>query len=160
MRFSTKLQSILAAVLFVSVVGKAASNREAPPPDPNLFASQLESALSAAGLKISGRSHSDGAITIVAQGRRCKLWATEYTPYGTMADVISDQARSVGQLQYVYVGRVYDNPPKIAPLIAFYWWRELKRVGISQPRFPIVAVAAAPSCRIRVPWTQMSALAR
>lgn len=152
---------ILAAALTASLAGKAASNQPVAPPDQKLFAERLESTFRLAGLQPSDRSLFSTGITVLASSEQCVLWATEYTPYGTMADVIAQRARSVGELRYVYKGRVYKHPPAIMPLLAFYWWRELKRIGIDAPRYPIVAIAASRECDLTLlPWINLAALPR
>ena len=74
--------------------------------------------LRAGHLKPFDQSVFAGGIAISARNATCEVWATEYTPYGTMADVISERARSVGKLRYVHKGIVYAEPPGLAPLLS------------------------------------------
>ena len=161
MKFSARHNIALAATLAISLAGKAASNRPVPLADQQFFAERLEGALQTASLKRFDRSDFADGIAVSAKNASCEVWATEYTPYGTMADVISSRAASVGELTYVYKGEVHYKPPKMEPLLAFYWWRELKRIGINAPRSPIVAIAASSSCDMSaVPWHEVSVVAR
>lgn len=152
---------IFAAGLAVSLAGKAASNQPIASPDQKLFAERLESTFKLAGLQPRNRALFSTGITVLASGGLCVVWATEYTPYGTMADVIAQHGRSVGKLRYVYKSLVYERPPSVKPLLAFYWWRELKRIGIDAPRYPIVAIAASDGCDLSLlPWINLAAMPR
>lgn len=159
MIFVGRVQALLASALAISLTGKAASNQTVLSVNHTVVASRLESVLRTVGMEPSGRSPLAGGLAVSAKGAGCEVWAVEYSPYGTMADVIASEAQPVGSLRYVYHGRVYDQPPGLEPLLRFYWWRELKRIGIDAPRSPIIAVASSASCDLSaVPWERIDLL--
>ncbi|MEO5775185.1 MAG: hypothetical protein ABIQ32_13865 [Sphingomicrobium sp.] len=87
----------------------------------------------------------------------CRMWAREYTPYGTYLSDFQDAAKPYGRLYFVYGNQLYDRPPKVVPLLRFYVARELARAGLRPKRKPVVAVAVTARCNLRrIDWRQIA----
>ena len=158
---SRRVEILLMVTLATSVAWKAAANRTAPAPDGLHFAATLSAVLASKGFNTRVEGYLLESPTVSAKKRDCEIWATEYSPHGISAVVVAERAAFVGPLRYAFRGQLYDAPPKLSPLLAFYWWREVRRIGASAPRFPLVAVAGTSGCDLStLPWKDIAALER
>jgi hypothetical protein len=158
---SRRAEALLAGVLVLSLGGKLASNGTAPAPDHRHIATRLSEVLEAAGFQVQARSDLLGSIAVSARRSGCRIWVVEYSPHATSAAVITGEAAATGRLTYLYGGRTFDRAPTAAPLLAFYWWREVRRIGLPASRRPVVARAASPSCNLsNIAWAQLATVAR
>jgi hypothetical protein len=126
--------SFFAGILLISLAGKVAVNQPVAPVDKDNVAARLSAMLNAAGMEVVNYSDYSDGIAVSGERGSCRIWAMEYSSYGTMADVIARRAKSVGELRYVYRGEISDSAPRLQPLLDFYWWRERKRIGMNVPR--------------------------
>jgi hypothetical protein len=148
-----------AALLLVSLGAKAALTAPAEYPDSRRFANEAAAMLRARGFATLSSRRTFG---ILVEGRRgsCRLRVADYTPYGTYADRFDELAGPVGPLRFVYRGAVQARAPKLVPLLDYYRFRELRRVGLPALRHPIAAVAASPGCDLAsFDWSRLGALA-
>jgi hypothetical protein len=155
-RFSASLAFV--ALLLVSLGAKAAVNAPAGEADSRRFASEAAAMLNAGGFATSFKQRTFG---ILVEGRRggCRLAVGDYTPYGTFADRFDQLAAPIGPLRFVYRGAVHAQAPKLVPLLDYYRFRELRRVGLPARRHPIAAVAASPACAdVPIDWSRLAAL--
>lgn|GEM_PF-5692075 len=147
-----------AALLLVSLAAKVALSAPTPSPDPARFGGMAAAMLARQGFVTAPELRPLGMLVHARRGG-CRLMLGDYSPYGTFADVIAARARAVGPLRFVYRGAYYERAPKLLPLTDFYWWRELRRLGLAAPRHPVVAVAASPQCRLAsFDWGRLAAL--
>ena len=155
MRYS-RASLVLGGLLALSLGGKLAASAAPPGPDPAAAAAAAASALAGAGFaaRLVRMERSPGIVVEAVLGR-CRVVAGDHPPHGTFAAVYRDLARPVGPLRYAYRGRLRDREPKLAALADFYLWRELRRIGVSARRAPLLAVAASPACDLApVDWTR------
>ena len=158
---SRRAEALLAVVLALSLAAKLASNRPSPAPDPDHLASRLSTLLEAAGFEVYGRSDLLGSVALSARRSGCEVWTVEASPHATSAALISGEAAGVGTLTYLYDGRAFQEAPKASPLLAFYWWREAGRIGLTASRRPLIAWAASPSCDLSgIAWTELATVER
>jgi hypothetical protein len=149
---------LFGALLLVSLGAKAAVTAPSAEPDPRRFAGEAAAMIRARGFAILFEKRTFG---ILAEGRRgnCRLVVGDYTPYGTFADRFDQLARPIGSLRFVYRGDFHAQAPKLVPLLDFYMFRELRRVGLPALRHPIAAVAASPGCDLTpFDWRRLAAL--
>lgn len=155
------LKGMFAALLVLSLVGKAVWATEAPGPDVQASASAIAAALRNAGFKarIVELQRSPGTIVEAAKGA-CRVMAGDYPVHGTFQDVYQQIAPGGAPLLFVHRGTVREREPKLSGLLHFYLWRELRRVGLEPRRAPVVAVAASRGCNLRgVPWEVTASVA-
>ncbi|MEO6361190.1 MAG: hypothetical protein ABIO43_11555 [Sphingomicrobium sp.] len=123
----------------------------------DLFVARIEASLAASGLAVERRPDPPLGTIVFGNGPNCRMWARNFEPYGNSLSYYQEQASSVGPLRFVYRNRVYDRPPKIEPLMRFYLSRELARARLHASRWPIVAVAASPHCKLdTISWNGVS----
>ncbi|MDB5698183.1 MAG: hypothetical protein JWN69_987 [Alphaproteobacteria bacterium] len=160
MKFSNALEVTLVGLLVLSLGLKLGASRGEPPPDGQLFASQVSGFLEREGYSAAAELRPLGMM-VTAQRDGCRLAIRNYPPHGTLAQTYARLARPVGPLHFVYRGRVTDRAPKLLPLIEYFIGRELRRLGVAAPRAPILAVAASRGCDIgRLRWEAISTFAR
>ena len=148
------LKGLFAALLALSLAGKAVWSAPAPEPDGRAATAAIVHALRSAGFEARAvvLKRSPGIVAHGVSGR-CRIVAGDYPVHGTFQDVYRQLAAGVGPLRFVHRGSLRDGEPKLAGLIRFYHWRELRRVGIAAARAPVIAVAASESCDLgRIPW--------
>ena len=160
MRFSAPARLILAAALLLTLGAKAAWTRRAPEPDAGLFTARVEAHLQARGFETRQLRRPFGTL-VIARDADCRMMVSDYRPHGTFGDALASYGRAVGPLHYVWRGHRSDSAPKLLPLSEFFVERELRRLGFSPRRHPILAVAASDACRAdRIDWTPLSSLPR
>ena len=160
MRFSAPARQILAAALLLTLGAKAAWTRRAPVPDAGLFAARVEAHLQAGGFETRRLRRPFGNL-IFARDADCRMMVSDYRPHGTLADALTSYGRAVVPLHYVWRGDRCEAAPKLLPLTEFFMERELRRLGFSPQRHPILAVAASEGCRAdRIDWTPLASLPR
>ena len=159
-KFTNALEGALVGLLVLSLGLKLAASRSEPRPDQQLFASQVFRFLEREGYTTAAELRPLGMM-VTARRDGCRLAIRDYPPHGTLAQVYARLARPVGQLRFVYRGRVSDRAPKLLPLIEYFIGRELRRMGIAAPRAPILAVAVSRGCDItRLRWGTISTFPR
>jgi hypothetical protein len=159
-RFSGRHRLVVAAVLALTVGLKAASTRAVPAPDVELFASRAEALLQDAGFR-TGRTVRPFGTVLFGRRGDCTLMVADYLPQGTFAEPIGRLGQSAGPLLYYWRGGIGETAPRLGPLIEYYIGRELRRVGFSPPRHPILALAGSQSCDlVAMDWTSLAALPR
>jgi hypothetical protein len=153
-KFSASL--VFAALLLVSLAAKAALIAPAPDPDSRLVAREAAAMLRERGFLTAFERRPLG---VLVHGRRggCRLLVVDYNPYGTFAATIAARSAPVGPLRFAYRGELYRRAPKLVPLIDFYLYRELRRVGISARRHPIAAIASRGCDLAGFDWRRLSA---
>lgn len=158
MKSSRSALLVFTAVLGLSLAGKILSNRPAPAPDNQVFANRLAALLGRHGYKVA-REPFENSSSVRAFNGACRIWATESNAHRTFEEVIRRRGRLVGPIRYIFEGKVYESQPRAQPLLSFYWWRELRRIGVDAPRRPVVAVAASDGCDITaIDWRGLAAL--
>lgn len=159
MKSSRNALLVFTALLAISLAGKILSNQPTPPPDDALFAAAVEQALRSNGFSRIAREPFEKRTSIVATRGSCTVWAAESNAHGTFAEPIARRARRVGPLHFVFDGEIRDERPRYEPLLSFYWWRELRRIGVEAPRRPVVAVAASKGCdALSMDWSGLATL--
>lgn len=154
MRFSASLA--FAALLAVSLAAKAALIAPAPEPDSRRVAREAAAMLRDDDYRVAFERRPMGMLVHARRGG-CRLLVVDYNPYGTFAPVIAARAAPVGPLRFVYRGELYSKAPKLVPLIDFYLYRELRRVGIDARRHPVAAVASQGCDLARFDWRRLAA---
>jgi hypothetical protein len=139
----------LIGLLLLSIAGKVATNTEDQPAviAERTFASSVVQKLSERGFRTVVK-HWPTGVVVHARREKCRLWVRDYTPHGTMRNVYEELAAPLGSIRYTYMGRTAKEPPKLDPLLRFFFHREMLRLGVSAPRYPIYAVASSAGCRI------------
>ena len=145
MTFSAARELPLLALLALSLIAKIASNGADTVRNPHLLGARVADMLNAAGME-SRRAVYPIGPQILARRGACRMGVWEYLPHGTTANAIEGLARSYGPLRYGFRGKLYSRPPKFEPLIDFFLWRELSRLGFDAARHPVLAIAASPGC--------------
>lgn len=149
-----------AAMLALTLGLKLAASTPQDEGDRQLIAATAADMLSSRGFAVRREVRPLG-IVVAAQRGDCRLIAREYAPEGTFAATIADQARAIGPLRFAYRGELAAEPPKVRPLMATYVRRFEQRLGMTPPREPIVAIAAAPACDVAaLPWERLASLPR
>ena len=160
MRFSGRLKLLVAAALALTLGMKAAWTREAPPPDAELFNSRAEAVLRGAGFRTERVVRGFGTALFGRRGD-CTLMVAEHVPQQTFSEPIGLHARSVGPVVHHWRGAISEASPWLRPLAEYYAGRELRRLGFSPPRHPILALAGSDGCDLAaIDWTPLAALPR
>lgn len=158
MKFSLGARLAIAAALALTLGGKAAFSRPAPGADAQLFAARATEQLRANGFATRSERRPFGTIIHAAAGA-CRVLLADFPPHGTMAEPLSLLARPIGPLRYVWRGEMRDSAPKLVPLTLFLVQRELRRIGLSPSRHPLIAVAASPRCDLApIDWSALATL--
>lgn len=155
MKFSASFA--FAALLLISLAAKAALIAPAPEPDSHRVAGEAAAMLRDQGFLTAFESRPLGILVHARRGG-CRLLVVDYNPYGTFAATIAERARPVGPLRFVYRGELYAQAPKLVPLLDFYVYRELRRVGIGARRHPIAAIAWQGCDLARFDWRRLAAM--
>jgi hypothetical protein len=159
-KFSPGLKLVLATALVLTLGTKAIWTRDAPQPDAALFSDRAETLLRIAGFDTS-RIVRPFATLLLGRKGACAMMIGEYPPNGAFADILSFQTRGIGPLRYVWRGGITERPPRIIPLAWYFIERELRRIGFSPSRDPIVAFAASPACEPgSIDWNALATLPR
>lgn len=158
MKFSLRARLALAAALAATLGGKAALSRPAAGSDTQLLATRAAALFRANGFATRADHHPFGTI-LHAAGGGCRIMLADYPPHGTMAEPLSLLARPIGPLRYVWRGEMRASAPKLVALVSFFVQRELRRIGLSPPRQPLIAVAASPQCGLApIDWSALATL--
>lgn len=150
----------LAALLIVTLALKVAAATPQDEGDRELIAATMADMLTDRGFAVRMEAR---PISIVVSARKgdCRMTVREYPPEGTFATTITEQARGIGPLRFAYRGRLVAEPPKIRALTANYIRRVEQRIGMTSPREPIIAIAAAPDCDVAaLRWGRLASLPR
>jgi hypothetical protein len=153
---SRAFSGLFAAALLLSLGAKGAAASGDPKPDGDATVEAARAMLADAGLeaKVRRLSRSPGILVEAVSGD-CRLIAGDYPVHDTYAEVYQDLARTEGRLSYVHRGRLHDSPPKARSMLDYFWWRELRRIGIGASRAPVIALIASPGCdAAALPWEQ------
>jgi hypothetical protein len=151
---------LFAGLAALSLSGKLLANRMEPAPDAGLLDARLAGLLRAGGYRVAPESH---GFAILLRGQRpgCTILAGDYDPHGTFDETFRQISARIGPLRFAYRGRSAASAPKLRPLLDFYVRRELRRVGMTPARMPIIAYAASPGCGAdRLAWSQLAVLPR
>ncbi len=154
MRFLTRAEYPLVALVLLSLAGKAAVNREDQNPAilEHTFALAVQRQLSQAGFTTNVERWPTG-VTIQAQEGACRMWVRESSPHGTMRNIYDELAKPLGPLRFIYRGATFEEPPKLDPMLRFFFNREMARLGIKTSRSPIYAVASSSVCDLHsIQW--------
>lgn len=135
------------ALVLLSLTGKVATNTADEPlvSAERTFASAVVRQLSRSGFATTVE-HWPTGVVVHAQHGACRMWVRDYSPHGTMRNVHEELANPIGPLRFVYKGAASEEPPKVGPLLRFFLQREMLRLGVSTPKYPIYAVASSPTC--------------
>lgn len=160
MRYSGRLSLFVAATLALTLAAKAAWTRPAPPPDGELFNRRAEALLHDAGFRTGRVVRGFGTVLFGRRGG-CTLMVADHVPQRTFSEPIERLGRSVGPVSYHWRGATSAAPPRLAPLVEYYAWRELRRLGFSPRRHPVLALAGSDGCRLAaMDWTPLATLPR
>ena len=158
MTFSAARELPLIALLALGLLLKVATNGADTAQNPQLVGTRVAEMLTANGLESQHAVYPIGPEILANKGA-CRMVVWEYSPHGTTANVLEELARPYGSLRYAFRGKLYSRPPKVEPLIDFFSWREMKRLGIDAARSPVLAIAASPGCNVdRFNWGQVAKL--
>lgn len=147
MRSLSAAEYSLVALVLLSVAGKVATNTADASAETaeRSFASAVVSQLSHAGFDTAVEHWPTGVVVHARRGA-CEMWVRDYGPHGTFRNVYEDMAEPVGSLRYVYNGATFQNPPKLEPLLRYFFRREMLRLGVPARKYPIYAVASSAAC--------------
>jgi len=149
MKFLTTAEYTLVALVLLSLAGKVAVNRQEQDQAilGHTFASAVVQQLSQAGFTTKVQQWPTG-VAVQAQRGACRMWVRESSPHGTMRNIYDELAKPLGPLRFIYRGASFKEPPKLNPMLRFFFNREMARVGIATSRSPIYAVASSAACNI------------
>lgn len=144
---SRVIKAAVAALLVISLWLKLALLREPPPPDPLADARFAATILRESGFNARAVSlpRSPGAVTI-GERNGCRLLAGPADAAESLAAVYAELARPIGPVHYVEGGRLVAVEPRVRTTFAYYWRRELHRIGVASDARPLFAVAISPGC--------------
>ena len=149
---------LFAALLLLSLAGKAAVIRVPSDPDPRPALAAADRTLKAAGFssRVIVLPRSPGMVTAGSLGN-CRIMIGDYPPQGLLRSVYRAMATPVGSLSFAYRGSLLQTEPQLTGLADLYVWRFLGRVGIRVMRAPVLAVIASPACDLdRVDWKSLA----
>lgn len=137
----------LIALVLLSIAGKVVTNTADPPTGSaeRTFASAVVQQLSEREFRTRVEHWPTGVVVHARRGA-CQMWVRDYRPHGTYRNVYEELAEPLGPLRYTYKGVTSGDPPKVDPLLRFFFHRELLRLGVQAPRYPIYAVASSAAC--------------
>jgi hypothetical protein len=149
---------LFSVALLVSIGAKAAATSGDPQPDFNATVDATRQMLTNAGFEAGVRHRARlPAIVVEAQAGDCRLLAGEYPADHTLADAYQALVRPDARLLYAYRGELHASAPRTRPLVDFFLWRELNRIGIGTARVPIVALILSPGCdAAALPWERVA----
>lgn len=76
----------------------------------------------------------------------CLLTARVLDPHGTNNTAYIGQLAPKGRVRYAWDGQWRDSLPRFAPLMTYYFKREIARQGIAAARHGVWIVALSPGC--------------
>lgn len=147
MRSLSVAEYSLFAVVLLSLAGKVVTNT-ADQPTPiaeRTFASAVVQQASKRGFS-TRVEHWPSGVVVHARRGACQMWVRDYSPHGTHRNVYEALAEPLGSLRYIYKGEISEDPPKLEPLLRYFFRREVLRLGVKTPKYPIYAVASSASC--------------
>ena len=154
--FLIPAKTALLLLLPLSLLGKVAASASPPEPSPRASVVSAERLLASEGFetRIVETNRSPG-IVVEANRGGCRIIAGDYPVHETFKDVYTQLAAPAGELSFAYRGRLYTRQPKIRSLADYYFWPELKRIGVENRRAPVIAVIASRGCALEtVPWEE------
>jgi hypothetical protein len=129
--------------------------RESAPTDPEVLGEAIASFLLQHGFE--SRIEIKYGVFVHADAGKCHMLISEAAPQGWNRSSIELRAEPVGRLSYVFNGVVYADEPFLAPIIDEYWTRIRFKMGLTQSRHPVLAVAASDDCAINaLPWSEFA----
>ena len=145
-----KTEAVFGGLLVLSLGGKIVLNvsDESLIEDGPKFALAVARSLNEQGFETRVTVWPSGPQVEARRGN-CFMWVRDYSPHGTMKNIVMELAEPVGELRYTYKGTIGEEPPKVLPLIRFFVRREAARIGILTPRYPIYAVAVNAACSLQ-----------
>lgn len=149
MRSLSAAEYSLIALVLLSVAAKVATNttEQSTASARSTFESAVVRQLSQSRFKTTVENWPTGVVVHARRGA-CQLWVRDYGPHGTMRNVYEELAEPVGSLRYIYKGAISREPPKLEPLLRYFFHREMVRLGVSTARYPIYAVASSTACDV------------
>lgn len=157
MKFSGKTDALFIALIAATLLMKLTTLRSEPPLNGTVVPTRLQAMLAEEGLAATFQPESSLGPIVFASQAGCRLWASEYTPYGTFLTDFQNEAKGWGSLMFAYGGQLYSRPPKIAPLMRHYLSREFVRAGFRASRFPIIGIAASRECELELmTWNRVA----
>lgn len=157
MKYSPRIELAFAALLVLTVASKTVA-RAPVEADPVLFGAATSGMLAAEGFVVTREDRPIGVVVQAVRGS-CRMRVREYPADGTFTATFAQQGSGIGPLRFVFRGQIYDEVPKVRPLIEYYGRRAVQRLGLAVPRAPILAIAASPGCDVTVlPWQRIATL--
>ncbi len=83
---------------------------------------------------------------VLANKGGCQAKLRILTAHGSTRHALARIDATVGPTQYHYRGMWNEKAPKFRPLAAYYFQRELARVGIYRARSPVISAATSTGC--------------
>lgn len=154
MRYLSAAEYALIALVLLSLAGKVATNttEQATASAGPTFESAVVRQLSQSRFNTTVEHWPTGVVVHARRGA-CQMWVRNYGPHGTMRNVYEALAEPLGSLRYIYKGATSKDPPKLDPLLRYFFHREMLRLGVRIPNYPIYAVAASAACdRSAITW--------
>ncbi len=158
MKYPLAASLTAAALLALTLSPKLVAAETPQRRDNKVFVRDITRLLADAGFQTRSERRPLG-VAVFGTRPGCAIMIRESVPHGTYLNVLEQLARPYGRLRFIYRGRISETAPKALPLLDFYIFRELGRIGIRIPRAPILAVAAKPDCDVGgIPWNRVATL--
>ncbi len=136
---------IVAVVLIGVTLGlKLHGNYAVPPAEVYAALSQAAVSMQAQGWQVSTQLVGLGKLQ--AQRGNCQITARILDPHGTNDAFLTAQLTPLGRVRYAWDGAWHDSLPRFAPLMSYYFTRELARQGLAASRRGVWIAAVGPSC--------------
>lgn len=154
MRYLGAAEYPFIALLLLSLAGKVVTNTgdQPAPIAERIFASAVVQQASERGFSTRVEYWPSGVVVHARRGD-CQMWVRDYSPHGTYRNTYEALAEPLGSLRYIYKDEISEDPPKLDPLLRYFFRREMLRLGVHTPKYPIYAVAWTASCdRSGITW--------
>jgi hypothetical protein len=97
-----------------------------------------------------------GHVLVYANSGKCRMLISKAEAHGWDRSSIEMKAQSMGRLNYVFDGALYEHEPYLAPVINEYWTHLRNKLGLIPNYHPVLAVAASDDCAINsLPWWEI-----
>ena len=87
-----------------------------------------------------------GLGKLLAQRGNCQITARVLDPHGTNDAFLAAQMEPLGQVRYAWDGAWHNGLPRFAPLMSYYFTRELARQGLVASRRGVWIAAVGRAC--------------
>jgi hypothetical protein len=160
MLFRRGTETLLAAVLILSLFLKVSGGTNAETADPAKVQDRVASLLQRHGFEVTRIPPDVDLISLAAVKGACRMLIAVLSPHGWHRDVIRKLAPPGSETIFVFDGGIYREQPTLRTRAAHYQTRLLRYAGFDEPARPVLGVLGPSTCELErmVNWSELAVI--